>query len=886
MSQYGLRILNLQAASIYEYMNGFRGYMDVTKAMLVNSLFLDYLLDNNLIDVRGDMTRSIICLEFSYGTKDYESMKEKIKNNLSKDNISEETIKRLEENLENLERNKDKCVKISKEDLRIKYYVEGVEITYRSYNKKGRELTSRRNTIRYKMLYRTPGKAKKGTCMFIDERVYDQVHDFLYMGIKPSVEKAPIVELGAYSSLVTSSIEGRIQIKPNEILCVRDVDSAFKTKVMSVETDEEKHCYIKEIDGYEVSNTMFDGQGLIDESIFPEWGNGYILLRHHMTKLAAFKTRIQKFMKDQYGSDYETATIKDMWGNDVRVKDIKLITTNNAFKWIKFGISFEYWASWILKNGCQFGIVKTAHESKLGDVQRMSYQMMNSLEIESMPNICSKTVEYINKLKTDNEVFFEYLRKNESFSNDFEVLLALCEHNCNFVNSTYFRERRQAIINAYVLNFKNGRSIQNADNLVIVGSPFAMLLHSIGKDPFTDPTLQPEEGTIQCYSERFNDGEYLASFRSPQNARNNIGYLHNRIHPLMRKYFDLGKLCIAVNMHETPFQDRHNGSDQDSDTIYTTNQSDIVRHAKFCYDNYPTIVNNIPKDSNVYRYDMRDFAKVDNGLAASQLAIGESSNLAQICLTYTYNFEDRKYQDYVCILATLAQVAVDSSKRKFDINISEEIKRIKKDMDLENNGLPFFWLVTKRDRRKVRNEEQRRERDRKNKERIRDKVTPSLDCPMNYLYRLRLDRVDYTTPAIDMSEFWIKHDIQNGRRNSKAVEELIQNYSLRLYEYNLEKEKDDADFILLKDDFNNLINDIKKIYISKNYLGMMSWLINRAFCIGGGVKRNKANMDSRLFKNRAILMKTLYVVSPDVFLQCFVPNNVYLAPDAGYNATE
>ena len=870
MSKSGVRIWNIQASSIYEYMNGFRGYMDMTKAMLVNSLFLDFLLDNELLDVQNDSTRSIICLEFGYGTKDYDETKEKIEKNLENENISEETKKRLNIFLENLEKNKSKCIKLSKAEIREKYYQEGVTITYKSYNKHGREIAYRQQTIHYRMLYRTPGKAKKGTCMFVDERIYDKVHDFLYMGIKPPNEKAPIVELGAYSSLITSSIEGRIQIKPNEILCLKDVDSTFRTKVMSVETDEKKHCFIAEKEDYEVISTLFDGQGLIDESIFPSWGDGYILLRHHMTKLAAFKTRIQQFFKDQYGDEYETAVVKDMWGRDVRVKDIKLITTNNAFKWIKFSVSFDYWSSWIRRNGCQFGIVKTAHESKLGDVQRMSYQMMNSLDIESMPSVCSKTVEYINKLKTDDKVFFDYLQKNINFSNDYEVLLALCKHNSDFVNSKYFRERRQAIVNAYVLNFKNGRSIQDADNLTIVGSPYAMLLHAIGKNPFDDPTLRPEEGTIQCYTERFNDGEYLASFRSPQNARNNIGYLHNVYSPELQKYFDLGKLCIAVNMIETDFQSRHNGSDQDSDSIYTTNQTDIVRHAKLCYEEYPTIVNNIPKDSNVYRYDMKDFAKVDNGLAASQLAIGESSNLAQIALTYTYNFADRKYSDYVCILATLAQIAVDSSKRAYNINLSDEIKRIKKDMDIENNGLPYFWLITKRDKRKVRTEEKRRERDQKNKQNILKKVAPSLDCPMNYLFRLRFDRVSNDTKPIEMNEFWKRYDLECSRRKSKQVEELIQNYSLRVYDYNSNEKKDDADYLLLRDDFDKLVEDIRKIYISKNYLGMMSWLINRAFCIGEGVKRNKSQMDSKLNKNRGILLKTLYTVSPEIFLQCFV----------------
>ena len=51
---------------------------------------------------------------------------------------------------------------------------------------------------------------------------------------------------------------------------------------------------------------------------------------------------------------------------------------------------------------------------------------------------------------------------------------------------------------------------------------------------------------------------------------------------------------------------------------------------------------------------MESFARVDNNLAAAQMAIGESSNLAQLALTYTYNFDDQKYIDYVCILSVLA----------------------------------------------------------------------------------------------------------------------------------------------------------------------------------------------------------------------------------------
>ena len=95
-------------------------------------------------------------------------------------------------------------------------------------------------------------------------------------------------------------------------------------------------------------------------------------------------------------------------------------------------------------------------------------------------------------------------------------------------------------------------------------------------------------------------------------------------------------------------------ADMDSDSIYTTNQKDIVAHAKYCVKHYPTIVNNIPKEKNSYSSSLEDFAKIDNKLAASQMSIGSSSNLAQIALSYSYSFPDKKYINYVCILSVLA----------------------------------------------------------------------------------------------------------------------------------------------------------------------------------------------------------------------------------------
>ena len=101
-----------------------------------------------------------------------------------------------------------------------------------------------------------------------------------------------------------------------------------------------------------------------------------------MTKMAAFESNIQLFFKDYFGDDYENAFVEDMFGNWHRVKDIKLITTDNAAKWLRFDVSYDYWSQKVRENDCQFGVVKTAHKSKLGNVQKMSYQMINALDVD------------------------------------------------------------------------------------------------------------------------------------------------------------------------------------------------------------------------------------------------------------------------------------------------------------------------------------------------------------------------------------------------------------------------------------------------------------------------------------------------------------------------
>lgn len=869
MSEFGIKIKNIEASTLYEYNNGVRDHYEYKDAMFTNSLFSDYLKDNGLKVWKEESTRDIICLEFNFGSRSYEeeinhlkkvAIKARTEYKLAKSFKYQTQIQKKKNKRQKLSQlfreaqlNKEKYLKHTKEDIRTIFYNDGVNVEYITRKKNGDII--KRETIHYKMLYRSTGKAKKGSCMFICDRLYKKAIKFLYMGIKLSKKNSPIVEISAYAPLISSAIVGKVKINPKNILILKDVDRYFDTKVVAVKTDENRQCYAEHIDNYKLKNTLFDGQALIDSSIFPEWGNGYILLRHHFCKMAAFSTNIQQFFKDYFGDDYYSATVKDMFGNEHYVKDIELITTDNAMKWLKFDISYEYWCEKVYENNCMFGIVKTAHESKLGEVQRMSYQMVNCLDESIMENVVKESVDYVESLKQNDDEFLKYLEKNKNFSNDYKVLIALCEQNRDFLRSSYFRRRKRKIIENYVLNMKSGKLIQNAENLVVVGSPYAMLLYAAtGEEDSVDDddTFFVESGTIQCYTERFNSGEHLAFFRSPFNSQNNLTYLHNTYHKKLDKYFNLGRQCIAINMNGTDAQDRNNGMDMDSDSGYTTNQPDIVQHAKKCYLDHPTIVNLIPRDSKKYNRSMDEYALIDNNLANSQLDIGLSSNLAQIARTYSCNFNDEKYVDYVCILSVLAQVAIDNAKRRFDIDLGDEIKRIQKDLNIKTNLYPSFWLLIKKNFKK-------------------DNINEELKCPMNYLYNLDLSEFHNSTSTLPMSHFFNKFEMSNNIRTCRKVEDLIAKYSLSLYDIN-SRDSEDNDYLLLRKDFDNLISDIQKIKISKNYLGLFSWMIDRAFKILPGSLRNQKSISSVLNKNKPLLLKTLYEVNSSNLLKCFSKN--------------
>lgn len=934
MGKYGIKIKNIKAGTLYGYNKGLRTRYDYTNAMLNNSLFSLYMSNNGMNVYKEETTRDIICLEFNFGSRSYDEEIKHLKEIL--ESSSDNSKDKINKILNLIETNKDNCIKKKKEEIREEFYQCGVDVEYKTIDKHGE--VKRTETIHYKMLFRTPSKAKIGQAMFINEKLYKKAYDWLTMGLGNKMDKknAKIVEMSAYAPLTTSTIIDTIHIPVENILILNDQDSFFETmtnivkaedypvekKIIDIERTElnkqraikngnldddgnpiykrafkkmkvtEKKCVVEEKIS-KVKNTVWDGMGLIESDFLPDYINGMALLRNHFFKMCGFKSNIKLFFQDwclQNGHDYNTYIIYDMFGLPHFLKDIKVITTDNSIKWLKFKDlmgdtdleAYQYWCNRVNADGSIFGIVKTDHPSKLGDVQQMSYQMINTLPCkkEDVEDIAKTSVEYVELLKQDNDEFEIFLRANANEINHYEMLADLYKHNNDFGNSEWFRLEKRKIINNYVYRLRKGKITVNADNLTICGNPYALLLYSVGEDWTKDTTLNYEKGTIQCHTTRFADDEYLCAFRNPHNSPNNILYLHNMYSDEMKKYFPFSDNILAINCIKSDIQDRANGCDEDSDFFFVTNQKTLVKYAKICYEEYPTIVNMLKESNITYENTKLSYADMDNKFAKSRMSIGESSNLAQLAMTYYWTTPDNKelYDNFV-ILSVLAQVAIDSCKREYEVDPITEIERIKKMecMNLTKEvwvgdklkkircDLPEFMKYTKEVRSTKNGVEIPYEEVKEKRDKIKGRINKNLVCPMNWLQEIlnniQMASNENTTPT---EEFFIKMNGKGNAYQMTKIIKIVQEYDNFILD-NLHRQ-DDEDFI---GELLEYIENIKTT-LSKMKIGNII-TINRLVETSLGLEKFNNNFkENQSIKYTRKLLNLLYKMNKEKFLMNFI----------------
>ena len=394
------------------------------------------------------------------------------------------------------------------------------------------------------------------------------------------------------------------------------------------------------------------------------------------------------------------------------------------------------------------------------------------------------------------------------FTELYFVISGLCYSQNYFINiSMIYKPLKRntpvaTLIKNYINKLRQGKIFVNGDNLTLCGNPYALLLHAVGDDYTKDTTMVHEDSAIQCYTKRFDDGEYLCGFRSPNNSMNNVGYFHNVHHPIMDKYFDFSDNIIAVNCIETDFQSRLNGADFDSDFLLATNHPVMVECARRCYRDFPTIVNDLNESGISYDNTPESYAEMDNKMAKARLGIGWSSNLAMLAISYYFTEMQkeeeqrddkvlRELEDDFIILSVIAQLIIDGCKRVYEVDGNDEINRIQAQdvmhrtiITLEEGkfvekkyDFPLFMKYTRPIPYTKNGKELPFSEINRSKKKLRDRVDPSIVCPMNWIEE-RLDKIQNatTSEAVPTENFFIKINGKPEYRHVSKIAKMAREY--------------------------------------------------------------------------------------------------------------
>ena len=558
--------------------------------------------------------------------------------------------------------------------------------------------------VKYIRWKRSTGSSRVGKCLFIDEKLYNSFHKWEMCGL--NIKRGDKVDLAALEScisLTSSSIIDTINILPENILVIDDYESVFDDDVINV--TEECGQLVSREERATIRNSIWDGQMLIDKSIMGDYSDkGMILTRNRMYKSCGFNTNIQQWFIDNNITD-----VSQLNGFTLakKIEDIKVITTPNSIKYLKFS-NLEKWLN-LLES--EFGIVKYEKPTHFmdGKLVQTHYQLINSIQLtrDEIQELLEPTYRFMDLIKTYPEVLRYWIKfkiENElevtPVKSKTDVIYKMMSINPNFYKTKLYHDFKLDYLKSFTKDLKCGRVLVNGNYSTLCGNPIEMLKHSIGR---FDGVSTIQKGSI--YSKRFEWGKMLLGSRSPHITMSNVLLAQNTYNHLIDKYMNATEEIVFVNSIEENILQQLSGNDFDSDTLLLTDNEILIKAAKRNYGKFKIAVCNVGGTKKQRYYTEEHLADLDT--KTSKNLIGDIINLSQELNTIIWNklyygASIKEVSDIyldVCKLSVMSGIEIDRAKKEFIINNAKELSILRKkycnSKDGKNIKPNFFAHIAK-----------------------------------------------------------------------------------------------------------------------------------------------------------------------------------------------
>lgn len=620
---------------------------------------------------------------------------------------------------------KDFPVKVKKDKLREYLYENGFYI-------EGKKPT---HYVRYK---RSAGSSRQGNCLFIAEPLYKGMMKWSSCGLDLDKVKDQTSK-ESYISLTLSNMEKEIDVPIESILILPDAESIFNDKVVVVEKDTACSNLVAQEKDVTVENKIWDGQGLLDSSVFIENGyesKGMMLLRNRFFKTCAFNTNIQKWFKDN-GITSVSQLNPRVITRAKNIEDIKLIVTDSSIKYIKLhgGEREKAINAWLDNVSSGFGLVKTEKPTKhmYGNMVQTSYQLLNTLELTTsdVEELLKDALEYLWNIQSDPMYMRHFIKMqlgNDHLSEDSilsddeddelddsadcedeedgegsevvnsmrkNVMMKLLSLNDRFADTKTYSEFRTQTKKAIIAALRQGHLLVHGTNATLFGNGYEMLRSVTDKEYDFDNPKQYALQKGQIRISKFDNEKKLLCARSPHITMGNVYLCENKIgeDDVYSTYFNLTPEIVCVNSIEENLLQRLNGCDFDSDMMLVTDNEIMLNSAKKNYGKFAVPYCNV---SSVLKSE--PIHLVDTNISNNK--IGEIVNLSQWLNSIYWDKlskgeDDKELYLEICKLAVLSGMEIDKAKRDYGIQATAVLNSVRKATKVKSYSKPQFYKYLK-----------------------------------------------------------------------------------------------------------------------------------------------------------------------------------------------
>ena len=614
----------------------------------------------------------------------------------------------------------------------------------------GFDAETRDGTKHYVLYKRSASKAKAGSCLFIWDELYEHMQNEWTWMSKPIApeEYVDLTSVRAYEALTLSSITKTFPLKKENILIIdsptgntitgnrrilchehkgdddeiilRTIEECENCPLCARRNTKVRRACREEVTS--LGNRIWDGQALLDESVFDELYpdenefHGMVLLRNKFFKACAFNTKIKK-----YYAQNKIKTVTDMFGNQLNAADIKLIITPDCLKYLKFAADLfdrgsenknlkAAYSHWLVQK-TDFGVVKEDKPSNRGGKHKIGYQILNTLpftpaETEGLFNM---EKDYLDGLYSDIDKLMRIIPKDSAKGRFIYTMLEAQPDR--FSKTPVFRKYRTQLVNNYKQKVMSGELFVEGDMYTLCSMPFEMLKFSAYPDEEIKPLIAKDE----VYIYGLKPGNRVVLCRYPHLSAGSVCVLKSASSGEYTRWFNLkdsesGSNIVIVSPWESNIMAKLGGADFDSDTALFI-KNDIIQAAagrlvESKNGDFLTEVLGVEEDGlpvaqagPILKGDAilsgsfnRDKSELDDKLSVSQIRIGGISNDTQLFNSYLMEELMKKKPDaeyvrliYECIIkmAVLNELEIDRAKHAIRIGTYSQNKMIR---DTEYKG--------------------------------------------------------------------------------------------------------------------------------------------------------------------------------------------------------